>query len=110
MLEQFSFVTSVATVAGIYAILAIGLNVHWGEAGLLNFGHVAFFAVGAYTSALLTIASPSTSQAYSFGFGMPIPFGIVGGCIAAGIIAFLMGIPHLKFREDYFAVFTIGLA
>lgn len=42
MLEQFSFVTSVATVAGIYAILAIGLNVHWGEAGLLNFGHVAF--------------------------------------------------------------------
>lgn len=110
MLEQFSFVTSVATVAGIYAILAIGLNVHWGEAGLLNFGHVAFFAVGAYTSALLTIASPSTSQAYSFGFGMPIPFGIVGGCIAAGIIAFLMGIPTLKLREDYLAVVSIGLA
>jgi len=110
MLEQLSFVTSVATVAGIYAILAIGLNIHWGEAGLLNFGHVAFFAVGAYTSALLTIASPSASQAYSFGFGMPIPVGIVGGCIAAGIIAFLMGIPTLKLREDYLAVVSIGLA
>lgn len=110
MLEQFSFAISVATVAGIYAILSLGLNVHWGEAGLLNFGHVAFFAVGAYTSALLTIASPSATQAYSFGFGLPIPVGIVGGIVAAGVVAVLMGLPTLQLREDYLAIVSIGLA
>ena len=42
--------------AGIYALLALGLNLHWGYTGLINFGHVAFFAIGAYTSALTTTA------------------------------------------------------
>jgi branched-chain amino acid transport system permease protein len=110
MLEQFSFAISVATIAGIYAILSLGLNIHWGEAGLLNFGHVAFFAVGAYTSALLTIAPPGGTQAYSFGFGMPVPVGIVGGVVAAGIVAVLMGVPTLQLREDYLAIVSIGLA
>jgi len=110
MLEQLSFVTSVLTVTGIYAILALGLNIHWGETGLLNFAHVAFFAVGAYTSALLTIASPTASQAYSFGLGLPIPVGMVGGCIAAGLIAVLLGIPTLRLKEEYLAIVSIGLA
>lgn len=110
MLEQLSFVTSVLTVTGIYAILALGLNIHWGETGLLNFAHVAFFAVGAYTSALLTIASPTASQAYSFGFGLPIPVGMVGGCLAAGLIAVLLGIPTLRLNEEYLAIVSIGLA
>jgi branched-chain amino acid transport system permease protein len=110
MLEQLSFVTSVLTVAGIYAILALGLNVHWGETGLLNFGHVAFFAVGAYTTALLTIAAPTAAQAYSFGFGLPIPVGIVGGCVAAGLVAVLLGVPTLQLSEEYLAIVSIGLA
>lgn len=110
MLEQLSFVTSVLTVAGIYAILALGLNVHWGETGLLNFGHVAFFAVGAYTTALLTIAPPAATQAYSFGFGLPIPVGILGGCLAAGVVAVLLGVPTLQLSEEYLAIVSIGLA
>lgn len=110
MLEQLSFVTSVVTVTGIYAILALGLNIHWGETGLLNFGHVAFFAVGAYTSALLTIAAPAASQAYSFGFGMPVAIGIIGGCIAAGLVAVLLGVPTLQLSEEYLAIVSIGLA
>jgi len=44
-----------ATMMGIYAILALGLNFHYGSSGLVNFGHVGFFAVGAYTSALVTM-------------------------------------------------------
>lgn len=110
MLEQLSFITSVLTITGIYAILALGLNVHWGETGLLNFGHVAFFAVGAYTSALLTISDPAAGQAYSFGFGLPILVGIVGGCIAAGVVAVLLGIPTLQLSEEYLAIVSIGLA
>jgi branched-chain amino acid transport system permease protein len=110
MLEQLSFMTSVATVAGIYAVLALGLNIHWGETGLLNFGHVAFFAVGAYTTAILTIPSPTATQAYSFGFGLPVVVGIVGGCIAAGLVAVLLGIPTLQLDEEYLAIVSIGLA
>jgi len=110
MLEQLSFVTSVLTVAGIYAVLALGLNVHWGETGLLNFGHVAFFAVGAYTTALLSIAPPAATQAYTFGFDLPIAVGIVGGCLAAGLVAVLLGVPTLQLSEEYLAIVSIGLA
>lgn len=110
MLEQLSFITSVLTVAGIYAILALGLNIHWGETGLLNFGHVAFFAVGAYATTLLTIPSPATTQDYSFGFGLPIPVGILGGCLAAGVIAVILGVPTLQLNEEYLAIVSIGLA
>jgi branched-chain amino acid transport system permease protein len=110
MLEQLSFVVSVATVAGIYAILTIGLNVHWGETGLLNFGHVAFFAVGAYASALLTIAPPGESATYIFGFDLPVGVGLLGAAITAGLVAILLGVPTLQLREDYLAMVSIGLA
>ena len=110
MLEQLSFVVSVATVAGIYAILTIGLNIHWGETGLLNFGHVAFFAVGAYASALLTIPAPAQSDPYVFGFGLPVAFGLLGAAVMAGVIAVLLGMLTLQLREDYLAMVSIGLA
>ena len=48
-----------AVVAGIYAVLTLGLNVHWGFTGLFNIGIAGFFAIGAYTSALLTTSSPN---------------------------------------------------
>ena len=49
------YLIAMAVTAGIYAILALGMNVIWGMAGLINLGLVGFFAVGAYTSALLTL-------------------------------------------------------
>ena len=65
-----SFVISLATIALVYALLAIGLNVHYGYTGLLNFGHVAFFAAGAYTAAILTMPPPDTVPSTVSGGGI----------------------------------------
>ena len=53
-----SFLVTVATIACIYGMLTVGLNVHYGYTGLLNFGHVAFFAAGAYAAAIMTMPPP----------------------------------------------------
>ncbi len=92
---------------GIYGILALGLNVQWGMTGLFNIGVAAFFAVGAYTSGILT--APPT-DAHLGGFDLAIPFGVAGAIVASGILAFLVGIITMKLRADYLAIATIGIA
>lgn len=109
-MSQLTFIISILTVSGIYALLTLGLNVQWGETGLLNFGHVAFFAVGAYASALVTVAPPGDTKAYLLGLGLPIPVGMVVACLAAGAVAVLIGYPTLQLQEDYLAMVSIGLA
>jgi branched-chain amino acid transport system permease protein len=83
-------------VALIYAIFAISLNLELGFTGLYNFGHVAFFGVGAYTSALLSLA------------GTPVIVGMVCGMIAAGSIGTLLAIPALRLSGDYFGIATLS--
>ena len=92
---------------GIYGILALGLNVQWGMTGLFNIGVAAFFAVGAYTSGILT--APPT-DAHLGGFDLAIPFGVAGAIVTSGILAFLVGIITMKLRADYLAIATIGIA
>ncbi len=87
----------VAILAGIYIILALGLNVVVGFAGLLNLGFVAFYAIGAYTYALL-------NTRFGFGFWSALPFS-VGLTSVAG---FLLAIPALRLRGDYLAIVTLG--
>ncbi|RQN07895.1 branched-chain amino acid ABC transporter permease [Aeromicrobium camelliae] len=85
------------TSALIYVMLALGLNVVVGYAGLLDLGYIAFFAVGAYTSGILTTH-----------FGWPMLFavpGVIVACIVAGII---IGGPTLRLRSDYLAIVTLG--
>jgi neutral amino acid transport system permease protein len=85
--------------AVVYALAAIGLNVHFGYTGLLNFGQAAFLAVGAYGLAIsITIA------------GLPFWFGIVAGLVGAVLLALLLGIPTLRLRADYLAIVTIAAA
>jgi branched-chain amino acid transport system permease protein len=94
-------------IAGIYAVLTIGLNIQWGITGLFNIGIAGFFAVGAYTSAILTtLQSPD----HLGGYGLPFWAGILGAATTSGIIAFLIGIPTLRLKEDYLAIATIGIA
>jgi branched-chain amino acid transport system permease protein len=84
----------------IYVMLALGLNIVVGFAGLLDLGYVAFYAVGAYTWALL--ASPQ--------FGLHLPFWLILP-IGAGVAAFfgvLLGTPTLRLRGDYLAIVTLG--
>jgi branched-chain amino acid transport system permease protein len=82
-----------------YALAAIGLNVHFGYTGLLNFGQSAFVGVGAYGIAI-TVAT----------FGLPLWLGIGIGLLGAVILALLLGIPTLRLRADYLAIVTIAAA
>jgi branched-chain amino acid transport system permease protein len=95
-----------ATVA-IYAILALGLNVQWGMTGQINIGIAGFFAIGAYTSAILTAAH---HPGHVGGFGLWIPLGMAAAIITSGFVAFLIGLITVNLRADYLAIATIGIA
>ncbi|MFC4064283.1 branched-chain amino acid ABC transporter permease [Actinoplanes subglobosus] len=82
-----------------YALAAIGLNVHFGYTGLLNFGQSAFLGVAAYGLAM-SVAT----------FGLPFWIGLGVGLLGAVVLALLLGIPTLRLRADYLAIVTIAAA
>lgn len=92
------FLAMIGPVAAAYAISAIGLNLQFGYAGLLNFGHVAFMMIGAYGSAITVEA------------GGPFWLGIIVGILLAVLLGLLLGIPTLRLRADYFAITSIAVA
>lgn len=83
----------------VYGLAAIGLNVHFGYAGLLNFGQAAFLAMGAYGISV-TVAT----------LGLPFWVGLAVGIGAAVVLALLLGIPTLRLRADYLSIATIASA
>jgi branched-chain amino acid transport system permease protein len=102
-----SFGVFFLTLVGIYAVLALGLNVQWGLTGLFNIGIAAFFAVGAYTSAIVTTPH---SPVHLGGFELPIAVGLLTAMVTSGILAVLVGLVTLRLREDYLAIASIGIA
>ncbi|MGI8830197.1 MAG: ABC transporter permease subunit, partial [Candidatus Limnocylindria bacterium] len=104
------FVSLVLFNVGLYLMLALGLNIVVGYAGLLDLGYVAFFAVGAYGMGVLT------SPASSIDGPMSVPFGPEWGfwlalpvvLIIAAIVGVLIGAPVLRLRGDYLAIVTLG--
>ncbi|MGQ9694494.1 MAG: branched-chain amino acid ABC transporter permease [Thermodesulfobacteriota bacterium] len=95
------FLSEVLTIVGLYVLLGLGLNIVVGYAGLLDLGYVAFFAIGAYSVALLT--SPELGF-MNLTFWQALPLAIVCG-VVSGV---LLGIPVLKMRGDYLAIATLG--
>jgi len=103
----------IMALALLYVLLALGLNIVVGYAGLLDLGYVAFYAVGAYMYALL--ASPhlldnfeSIKAAFPNGLHMPIWVVIPLAAALAGLFGVLLGAPTLKLRGDYLAIVTLG--
>ena len=90
----------ITNLALLFALLALGLNIVVGFAGLLDLGYIAFYAVGAYTYALL--ASPH------FGLNLPVWVILPIGAMIAGLFGVLLGTPTLKLRGDYLAIVTLG--
>ena len=88
-----------AVSAGIYALMALGVNVVWGFAGMVNLGLVGFFAVGAYTSALLTLKA-----------GWAIAGGMAAATIVAAIVGAIVALVTVRLRGDYLAIVTLGFA
>src|SRR5690606_28275373 len=100
----------------IYGVLTLGLHIQFGLAGMLNFGHVAFFAVGAFTSALLALP-PQGSEAYlaiggqyQLGFGLPVPLAFLAAGVAGGLLALLIGSTSVRLSSHYLAVATFAMA
>jgi neutral amino acid transport system permease protein len=87
-------ITSVA----LYGLFSLGLNLQWGYTGLINFGHVAFMTVGAYSTTLLSLA------------GVPLLVAVPIGAMLAALLGLLMGFSTLRLREDYLAIVTIGVS
>jgi branched-chain amino acid transport system permease protein len=95
-LLAFGFWAFVLTFAGIYAIFVLGLQVEVGDTGLVNFGHVAFMAIGAYSMGLML------THGWNVWIAMPL------AVLAAVVGGLLLGIPTLRLRADYFAITTIA--
>ena len=86
----------------IFALMGFGLNIVVGFAGLLDLGYVAFFAIGAYTMAILTSEGALGAGGLSFWLAVPI-------CVLAGVVGgLILGVPVLRMRGDYLAIVTLG--
>jgi branched-chain amino acid transport system permease protein len=92
-------------------VLTLVLNMQYGHAGMINFGLVAYFAVGAYTYVLLTQEPPTSSlDQYLIGLDLPEWVGFVGAGIAGLVFAAITGWPTLRLRGEYFALTTFAFA
>ena len=110
-------VISFMLLVSIYGILSLGLNIKYGHTGLLDFGHVGFYLIGAYTAALFVLApdDPSDFTTYVVGLGdVPVigtwGVAIVAGTVLAGVVGGLVALPTIRLREDYLAITVLGVS
>ncbi|MBW2334821.1 MAG: branched-chain amino acid ABC transporter permease, partial [Deltaproteobacteria bacterium] len=92
-----NFLIYLLTMIGIYSLLAMSLNFQVGFTGLINFGQVAFFCIGAYTSSLLVTKA-----------GAPIVVGFLAGMALSGFLGYIMSIPTKSLKSDYWAIATLA--
>jgi len=93
------FLTHLAIMTEIYAILSLTLNFQYGFSGLANFGHVAFFMLGAYISTILLLVAHCS-----------FPIALAGAIVGCGIFGFLISIPTSHLKADYWAISTLAVA
>jgi neutral amino acid transport system permease protein len=103
---------SLVVLAMFYSILALGMNIKYGHTGLLDFGHVGFYLIGAYTAALLVIpgdvGGPDT--VYLLGLNLPWVVGVLAAMVVAGVVGAIVALPTIRLREDYLAITVLGIA
>jgi branched-chain amino acid transport system permease protein len=93
-----AYLAAVSIIVLIYLLLSLGLTIQYGLTGLINFGLVGFFAVGAYVSALLAMNA------------VPLPISFAAASAMAGLAAWPIGLIALRLRDDYFAIVTLGFS
>ncbi|MBE3142490.1 MAG: branched-chain amino acid ABC transporter permease [Planctomycetes bacterium] len=104
------FLASVIALMGIYALLTLAVNLHYGYAGLLSFGIVGFAAVGAYTYAIVTRGAPVGEDVYLFYFNQPWWVGFLAAGVVTTLFAFIIGLPTLRVEGDYLLIVTFAFA
>ena len=96
---MIDYIVYLITVAGVYALLGLSLNLLWGMSGMINMGVVGVFACGAYASALVTVKA-----------GWPVVAGWITGMVIAAVAGFVLAGLTRKMRGDYLAIVTLGFA
>lgn len=96
----------VAILFAIYGILVLGLDLQYGHTGLVNFGHVVFFAAGGYAVAMLSAVDPFAG----IGLGLPWPLALVVGVVVAALLGAVVGVTSLRLRDDFLAIATLATA
>ena len=94
-----NYLIAMAVSAGIYGLMALGVNVIWGFGGMVNLGLVGFFAVGAYASALLTLKA-----------GWSIAAGMAAAAVVTAALGVVVALITVRLRGDYLAIVTLGFA
>lgn len=120
ILNQFlsSFQARIFNLCGIYVILALSMNLINGFVGLFSLGHAGFMAVGAYTSALLTMSKDMKEMNFFLepiapwllNTHMPFPVALLMGGLMAALAGALIGAPVLRLKDDYLAIATLGFS
>ena len=94
-----SYLIAMVTLAAIYALMAISLNLSWGLAGMVNLGLAGFVSIGGYTSGLLATT-----------FGWPVPLAILAAMALGLVSGIVLAFVTLRLRDDYLAIVTLGFA
>ncbi len=101
---------TVVTLGSIFGVLTLGLNLQYARGGMINFGIVAYFAVGAYAYAIFTQPAPTGLDQYKFGFEWPWPLALVAAAALSLLFAAITGWPTLRLRGEYLALTTFAFA
>lgn len=112
------YIIRILNVCAIYAILGMSMNLINGFTGLFSLGHAGFMAVGAYTTALLTMSPSVKNQIFYMAplikpldvITLPFPLALLLGGILSAIVGYLIGAPALRLKGDYLAIATLGFA
>lgn len=115
---QYNYVISIIEKSLVYAVVALSMNIVTGFTGLFSLGQAGFMALGAYTTAILTIPIASRPNVYYMNGILPalenaivpIPVALILGGVVAGVFAVLIGIPILRLKSDYLAIATLGFS
>jgi branched-chain amino acid transport system permease protein len=104
------FIVGIVALIAIYATLVLALDLQFSYGNLINLGIVAYVAVGAYAYAIVTQQPPGPFDDYKFGFGLPIPVGLLAAAVAGLVFGALTGWPSLRLRGEYLALMTFAFA
>ena len=115
---EYNYAISIIEKSLVYAVVALSMNIVTGFTGLFSLGQAGFMALGAYTTAMLTIPVESRASVYYINGIMPelehmivpVPVALILGGVVAALFAALIGIPILKLKSDYLAIATLGLS
>ena len=115
---EYNYAISIIEKSLVYAVVALSMNIVTGFTGLFSLGQAGFMALGAYTTAILTIPVASRANVYYMNgilpslenVLVPIPVALILGGVVAAVFAALIGIPVLRLKSDYLAIATLGFS